>query len=173
MLIHQHAAVTFVAYEKLLAACGSQPFVPPTKGLDSVKKCFTFMSLADAEALQAAAKLAVFLLSLLIDLTSPQKQSPAADFYEQNQVQTLLGPEAKVEQIDPKDKQLSLADGRTVAYEKLLAAKSAAGNRCDKAHPPAAEFLPADPPEDPICRKSCIAGAISIVDGVVHIDQEK
>lgn len=27
--------------------------------------------------------------------------------------------------------------------------------------------------EDPICRKSCIAGAISIVDGVVHIDQEK
>ena len=43
-----------VAYEKLLAACGSQPFVPPTKGLDSVKKCFTFMSLADAEALQAA-----------------------------------------------------------------------------------------------------------------------
>lgn len=43
-----------VAYEKLLAATGSVPFVPPTKGLDTVKNCFTFMSLADAEALQAA-----------------------------------------------------------------------------------------------------------------------
>lgn len=43
-----------VAYEKLLAATGSLPFVPPTKGLDTVKNCFTFMSLADAEALQAA-----------------------------------------------------------------------------------------------------------------------
>lgn len=27
--------------------------------------------------------------------------------------------------------------------------------------------------EDPICQKSCIAGAISVTDGVVHIDQEK
>ena len=43
-----------VVYEKLLAACGSLPFVPPTKGLESVEKCFSFMSLADAEGLAAA-----------------------------------------------------------------------------------------------------------------------
>ncbi len=27
--------------------------------------------------------------------------------------------------------------------------------------------------DDPICQKSCIAGAISVTDGVVHIDQNK
>ncbi len=43
-----------VNYEKLLAACGSVPFVPPTKGLDTVEKRFTFMSLDDAKALAAA-----------------------------------------------------------------------------------------------------------------------
>lgn len=43
-----------LVYEKLLAACGSLPFVPPTKGLESVEKCFSFMSLADAEGLAAA-----------------------------------------------------------------------------------------------------------------------
>lgn len=40
-----------VDYDKLLAAVGSNPFVPPTKGLDTVQNCFTFMSLADAKAL--------------------------------------------------------------------------------------------------------------------------
>ena len=45
---------TQVKYEKLLAATGSLPFVPPTKGLDSVKNCFTFMSLDDAKGLAQA-----------------------------------------------------------------------------------------------------------------------
>lgn len=43
-----------VLYEKLLAATGSLPFVPPTKGLDMVANCFSFMSLDDAQALAAA-----------------------------------------------------------------------------------------------------------------------
>lgn len=45
---------SLVKYAKLLAATGSVPFVPPTKGLDAVKKRFTFMSLDDAKALAAA-----------------------------------------------------------------------------------------------------------------------
>lgn len=41
-----------IAYDKLLVATGSSPFVPPMEGLDNVKKKFTFMTLDDAHALQ-------------------------------------------------------------------------------------------------------------------------
>jgi NAD(P)H-nitrite reductase large subunit len=41
-------------YDKLLVATGSRPFVPPFEGMDSIKTKFTFMSLADARALQDA-----------------------------------------------------------------------------------------------------------------------
>ena len=43
-----------VPYDKLLNATGSKPFVPPMEGLDSVENKFTFMSLDDAKALNAA-----------------------------------------------------------------------------------------------------------------------
>ena len=43
-----------VPYDKLLVATGSRPFVPPVEGLDQVKKQFTFMTLDDAKALEAA-----------------------------------------------------------------------------------------------------------------------
>ena len=43
-----------IPYDKLLVATGSRPFVPPMEGLDGVEKAFTFMSLDDAEALEAA-----------------------------------------------------------------------------------------------------------------------
>jgi NAD(P)H-nitrite reductase large subunit len=43
-----------VPYDKLLIATGSNPFVPPMKGLETVEKKFSFMSLDDAKALQAA-----------------------------------------------------------------------------------------------------------------------
>jgi NAD(P)H-nitrite reductase large subunit len=43
-----------IAYDRLLVATGSNAFVPPLKGLETVKKWFTFMSLADAKALQKA-----------------------------------------------------------------------------------------------------------------------
>jgi NAD(P)H-nitrite reductase large subunit len=39
-------------YDRLLVATGSRPFVPPFEGMDSIKAKFTFMSLADARALQ-------------------------------------------------------------------------------------------------------------------------
>jgi NAD(P)H-nitrite reductase large subunit len=42
------------SYDKLLVATGSSPFVPPMKGLETVKQKFTFMSLDDAFALQNA-----------------------------------------------------------------------------------------------------------------------
>lgn len=43
-----------VTYEKLLAATGSNPFVPPMSGLDTVKKQFTFQTLDSAVALGEA-----------------------------------------------------------------------------------------------------------------------
>lgn len=41
-------------YERLLVATGSTPFIPPMQGLETVEKAFTFMSLDDAKALEAA-----------------------------------------------------------------------------------------------------------------------
>lgn len=43
-----------VPYDKLLVATGSKPFVPPMEGLNDVEKKFSFMSLDDALALEAA-----------------------------------------------------------------------------------------------------------------------
>lgn len=43
-----------ISYDKLLVATGSSAFVPPFEGLDTVKDKFTFMSLTDAELLDAA-----------------------------------------------------------------------------------------------------------------------
>ncbi|MDR0928534.1 MAG: FAD-dependent oxidoreductase [Oscillospiraceae bacterium] len=40
-------------YDKLLVATGSSPIVPPIEGLTGVSKRFTFLSLADARALEA------------------------------------------------------------------------------------------------------------------------
>lgn len=41
-------------YGKLLVATGSTPFIPSFEGLDTVEKKFTFLSLDDAKALEAA-----------------------------------------------------------------------------------------------------------------------
>lgn len=43
-----------IPYDKLMVATGSRPFVPPMKGLETVKKQFPFMKLDDAHALKAA-----------------------------------------------------------------------------------------------------------------------
>lgn len=43
-----------IHYDKLMVATGSSPFVPPMEGLDTVEKRFTFLSLDDARALEAA-----------------------------------------------------------------------------------------------------------------------
>ncbi|MBP8639710.1 MAG: NAD(P)/FAD-dependent oxidoreductase [Oscillospiraceae bacterium] len=43
-----------ISYDKLLIATGSSPFVPPMTGLEAVEKRFCFMSLDDADALEAA-----------------------------------------------------------------------------------------------------------------------
>ncbi|MDR0906454.1 MAG: FAD-dependent oxidoreductase [Oscillospiraceae bacterium] len=43
-----------IAFEKLLVATGSNPFVPPMDGLDTVKNKFTFQTLDSALALEAA-----------------------------------------------------------------------------------------------------------------------
>ena len=43
-----------LAYDKLLVATDSKPFVPPAEGLDQVEKSFTFMTLDSAKALAAA-----------------------------------------------------------------------------------------------------------------------
>lgn len=45
---------TVIPYDKLLVAAGSKPFIPPMQGLETVKNCFTFMSLDDALALEKA-----------------------------------------------------------------------------------------------------------------------
>lgn len=42
-----------LAYDKLLLATGSSPFIPPIKGLEEVKNCFTFLALDEAKRLQA------------------------------------------------------------------------------------------------------------------------
>lgn len=41
-----------VRYDRLLVATGSNPFIPPFKGLDRVDKWFTFMSLDDAREIK-------------------------------------------------------------------------------------------------------------------------
>lgn len=41
-------------FDKLLVAAGSSPFIPPFKGLDSVKKKFTFMTVDDALSIEKA-----------------------------------------------------------------------------------------------------------------------
>lgn len=43
-----------VSYDRLLIAAGSSPVVPPIPGLDKVEKKFTFTTLDDARALEAA-----------------------------------------------------------------------------------------------------------------------
>ncbi len=43
-----------IAFDKLLVATGSNAFLPLIKGLETVKKQFTFMSLDDAKAIQKA-----------------------------------------------------------------------------------------------------------------------
>ena len=47
---------TQIDCDRLCVATGSAPFVPPFKGLDSVKSKFTFMTLDDALALEAACR---------------------------------------------------------------------------------------------------------------------
>ncbi len=41
-----------IPYDRLLVAAGSRPFVPPMKGLETVKNTFTFMTLDSAKALE-------------------------------------------------------------------------------------------------------------------------
>ena len=43
-----------LAYDRLLAATGSRPFVPPIPGLETVERTFCFQTLADASALAEA-----------------------------------------------------------------------------------------------------------------------
>lgn len=45
---------SMVAYDKLLLATGSRPFIPPISGYETVEKAFTFMTLESAKALAAA-----------------------------------------------------------------------------------------------------------------------
>jgi NAD(P)H-nitrite reductase large subunit len=43
-----------VSYDKLMIATGSRPFVPPIEGIEQVERKFSFMTLDDAHALDAA-----------------------------------------------------------------------------------------------------------------------
>lgn len=43
-----------IGYEKLLVAAGSSPFVPPIKGLETVEKKFTFLTMDDALDIEKA-----------------------------------------------------------------------------------------------------------------------
>ena len=43
-----------LAYDRLLAATGSRPFVPPIPGLETVERTFCFQTLSDASALAEA-----------------------------------------------------------------------------------------------------------------------
>ena len=47
---------SLLPYDSLCVAAGSSPFVPPFAGLDTVEKKFSFMTLDDALALEAAVK---------------------------------------------------------------------------------------------------------------------
>ena len=47
---------TTLAYDKLVLATGSSPFIPPMEGLEQVKNRFTFLTLDDAHELTAAIK---------------------------------------------------------------------------------------------------------------------
>ena len=52
-----------IPYDKLLIATGSDPFIPPIEGIDTVEKKFTFMSLKRCKELEKAiSPKAVFLL---------------------------------------------------------------------------------------------------------------
>ena len=44
-----------ISYDKLLIATGSSPFIPPMKGLDSVKDKFSFMTLSDMKGVERVA----------------------------------------------------------------------------------------------------------------------
>lgn len=45
---------TLLSYDALCVAAGSSPFIPPVKGLDSVEKKFSFLTLDDTLALESA-----------------------------------------------------------------------------------------------------------------------
>jgi len=47
---------TEIAYDKLMVATGSRPFVPPVAGLDKVKNSTSFMSLGDSDRLKSMLK---------------------------------------------------------------------------------------------------------------------
>lgn len=47
---------TQLEYDRLLIATGSSPFIPQLEGLDTVRQYYTFMSLNDAKAIDAALK---------------------------------------------------------------------------------------------------------------------
>lgn len=47
---------TILPYDSICVAAGSSPFLPPLEGLETVEKAFTFMTLDDALALEAAVK---------------------------------------------------------------------------------------------------------------------
>ena len=58
-----------LAYDRLLAATGSRPFVPPIPGLETVERTFCFQTLSDASALAEALRPESRVLSLGAGLT--------------------------------------------------------------------------------------------------------